>query len=66
MIGLATSPLTRRLLSVYLGTILVLMYVPILTVALASISRSRFFVFPMRQTSSKWYEQAFDSLQVHP
>jgi spermidine/putrescine transport system permease protein len=64
MIGMS-SPLTRRLLGVYLGTILVLMYVPIVPVALASISQSRFFVFPIRNTSSKWYQQTFDSLQVH-
>jgi len=64
MIGL-TSPLVRRLLGVYLGTVLVMMYVPIVTVALASISKSRFFMFPIRRTSAKWYEQTFDSLQVH-
>jgi spermidine/putrescine transport system permease protein len=65
MTGLASSPLARRLLAVYLGTILVVMYVPIVTVALASISRSRFFVFPIRRTSWTWYEQTFASLQVH-
>jgi spermidine/putrescine transport system permease protein len=65
MTGLAFSPLTRRLLSVYLGTILVFMYVPIVTVGLASISRSRFFVFPIRRTSWTWYEQTFESLQIH-
>lgn len=65
MTGLAFSPLARRLLSVWLGTILVVMYVPIVTVGLASISRSRFFVFPIRRTSWTWYEQTFASLQVH-
>jgi spermidine/putrescine transport system permease protein len=64
MTALASSPLARRLLAVYLGTILVVMYVPIVTVGLASISRSRFFVFPIRETSWTWYEQTFASLQV--
>ncbi len=62
--GLNTSPLTRRLLSVYIGVILVIMYIPMIVVGLASISKSRFFIFPIRRTSSKWYEQTFDSLQV--
>ena len=35
------SPLTRRMLSSYIGVILVIMYVPIVTVGLASISKSR-------------------------
>ena len=64
MSGINTSPLTRRLLSVYIGVILVIMYVPMVVVGLASISKSRFFIFPIRRTSSKWYEQTFDSLQV--
>ena len=57
-------PLTRRLLAAYIAVILAIMYVPMLVVGLASISKSRFFLFPMRKTSSKWYEQTWDSLQV--
>ena len=63
--GTIERPLTRRLLSVYIALILVIMYIPILVVGLASISKSRFFLFPMRRTSSKWYEMTWDSLQVH-
>ncbi|MBT3172261.1 MAG: ABC transporter permease, partial [Rhodospirillaceae bacterium] len=58
------SPLARRLLSSYIGVILVIMYVPIVTVGLASISKSRFFIFPIRKTSTKWYEQTWSSLQI--
>lgn len=64
MDGLDFSPLTRRLLSAYIGVILVIMYVPILVVGLASISKSRFFLFPIRETSTKWYEQTWSSLQI--
>jgi spermidine/putrescine transport system permease protein len=58
------SPLTRRMISTYIGVILVIMYIPIVTVGLASISKSRFFIFPIRKTSPKWYEQAWSSLQI--
>jgi len=58
------SPLARRMLSSYIGVILVMMYVPIVTVGLASISKSRFFIFPIRKTSDKWYEQTWSSLQI--
>ena len=63
--GTIGRPLTRRLLAAYIAVILVIMYIPILVVGLASISKSRFFLFPMRRTSAKWYEMTWDSLQVH-
>ena len=63
--GTIDRPLTRRLLAVYIAVILVIMYIPMLVVGLASISKSRFFLFPMRRTSSKWYEMTWDSLQIH-
>ena len=63
--GTIDRPLTRRLLAAYIAVILVIMYIPMVIVGLASISKSRFFLFPMRRTSSKWYEMTWDSLQVH-
>ncbi|MEM1314546.1 MAG: ABC transporter permease [Pseudomonadota bacterium] len=54
----------RRLLGVYLTLMIAIMYVPMAVVGLASISRSRFFVFPIRRTSPKWYEDTFASLQI--
>ncbi len=62
--GFDLSPLSRRLLAVYIGVIIAIMYIPMLMVALASISRSRFFVFPIKRTSIKWYEQTWASLQI--
>ena len=59
------SVLYRRLAKSYLALILSLMYVPMLIVALASISKSRFFVFPVRRYDMKWYENTFSSLQIH-
>ncbi len=56
--------LRRRLLGLYVALIVAILYVPMLTVGLASISRSRFFMFPIRRTDLKWYEDTFASLQV--
>lgn len=64
MAGFDLSPLSRRLLAAYIGVILVIMYVPMAMVALASISRSRFFIFPIKRTSFKWYEETWASLQI--
>ena len=58
------SILLRRLARVYLGVIICVMYVPMLVVGLASVSRSRFFLFPVRRYDMKWYEQTFSSLQI--
>lgn len=59
-----TDAVRSRLLWVYVALIVILMYVPMIVVGLASISRSRFFVFPIRRTDMKWYEDTFSSLQV--
>ena len=48
----ARRPTAR--LAAYIAVILAIMYVPMLVVGLASISKSRFFLFPIRRTSSKW------------
>ena len=64
MAGFDLSPLSRRLLAAYIGVILVIMYVPMAMVALASISRSRFFIFPIKRTSFKWYQETWASLQI--
>lgn len=53
-----------RLLTTYVFVVTLVLYVPMIAVALASISRSRFFVFPIRRTSFKWYSDTFASLQV--
>lgn len=58
------SVITRRLLGVYVTLVVTILYIPMVVVGLASISRSRFFVFPINKTSTKWYEDTFSSLQV--
>lgn len=59
-----SSLLSRRLLTLYLSLVIVVMYVPMVVIGLASVSRSRFFVFPIRRYDLKWYQDTFDSLQI--
>lgn len=58
--GLATDRWTR----IYLLGVLVVLYVPMAVIGLASVSRSRFFTFPVSRYDLKWYGEAFSSLQV--
>jgi len=44
--------------------IVLFMYLPIACVALASLSRHRYFRFPIAQYDTVWYEKAFTSLTV--
>ena len=57
-------PLTKRFLWFFFTLICVLMYLPMLVTALASLSRSRYFLFPVRKFSLKWYEDVFSSFQI--
>lgn len=53
-----------RLAGAWLWIVIAIIYVPIIVVGLASLSRSRFFTFPIRRTDWKWYDETFSSLQV--
>jgi spermidine/putrescine transport system permease protein len=55
---------TNLLIAVWTGAILLFLYLPIMSVVLASFSRARYFQFPVTQWDTMWYERAFDSLQV--
>jgi len=55
---------TDRLRGSWLWLVVALLYMPLVAVALASIDRSRFFMFPIRNIDFKWYEETFASLQI--
>ncbi|MEF2553513.1 ABC transporter permease [Aurantimonas sp. A2-1-M11] len=57
-------PLTRKLLWSIFAVVCLAMYLPMLVTALASLSRSRFFIFPVSRYSWKWYEDTFASFQI--
>ena len=47
-----------------IGALILFMYLPMITVALASFSRSRYFLFPIRNWTGDWYVKVFDSLSI--
>ena len=53
-----------RWVGLYLWAVVVVLYVPMVVIGLASVSRSRFFTFPISRYDLKWYRDAFASLQV--
>lgn len=56
--------LTRSLIVLWTAAVVVFLYIPIVSVVLASFSRKRYFSFPITQWTTKWYEKAMVSLSV--
>ncbi len=48
----------------YAVLVLVLLYLPVIAVTLASFSRKRYVSFPLKDYTTKWYVKAFDSLTI--
>lgn len=46
------------------GFVLVAIYLPIVCGALAGLSKSRYFLFPVREYSLDWWQRTVDSLEV--
>jgi spermidine/putrescine transport system permease protein len=49
---------------IYGVLVLVLLYLPVIAVTLASFSRKRYVSFPLKDYTTKWYAKAFDSLTI--
>ncbi|GGE78581.1 ABC transporter permease [Stappia taiwanensis] len=56
-----TSQTTRIALYVYGVAIIVFLYLPLVSVGFASISKARYLSFPIRHYSTKWYAEALRS-----
>ncbi len=56
-----TSRSTRIALIVYGLLIVGFLYLPLISVGFASLSRARYLTFPIRKYSSKWYGEALNS-----
>lgn len=63
MTAVASRPM-RALLTVWALAVLVFLYLPILTGALASLSASRYFSFPIRKWGLKWWEKTFSAMET--
>lgn len=55
---------TRLFLAAAITALVIFLYLPILTVLLASFSPSRYFSFPLESVTSQWYGRVFDSLSI--
>ena len=62
--GTRASKRARLGFLVYGILVLVLLYLPVLAVTLASFSRKRYVSFPIKSYTTKWYEKAADSLTI--
>lgn len=56
--------IARALIVVWTGSILLFLYMPMLSVVMASFTKQRYFQFPVRAWDTRWYEKAFVSLSV--
>ena len=54
----------RTLIAVWTGSILLFLYLPMLSVVMASFTKQRYFQFPVKSWDTRWYEKAFTSLSV--
>jgi spermidine/putrescine transport system permease protein len=55
---------THRLIGLWAGLVLVAVYLPVVCGLLASLSKSRYFAFPVRQWSLDWWQRTADSLEI--
>lgn len=53
-----------RLIAIWTGFVVFPIYLPVLCGALASLGKSRYFTFPIRQWSLDWWQRTFDSIEI--
>ncbi|MCQ0092275.1 ABC transporter permease [Roseovarius sp. M141] len=60
-----TSRTTRIVLMIYGIGIIAFLYLPLVSVAFASVSKARYLTFPIRRYSTGWFTDALASKEVH-
>ncbi|OYX68282.1 MAG: spermidine/putrescine ABC transporter permease [Rhizobiales bacterium 32-66-11] len=55
---------TRLFIWLWTAFVVVLLYLPIACGALASLSKGRYFAFPIRAFTSEWWEKTLDSIEI--
>jgi len=60
-----TSYSMRMALYLYGVLVVVFLYLPLVSVGFASISRARYLTFPIKRYATKWYGKALESSTVH-
>ena len=54
----------KLLIIIWTVTVLIFLYVPMFSVVLASLTKKRYFSFPVQGWDTIWYEKALQSLSV--
>ncbi len=60
-----TSKAMRIALFLYGVVVIALLYLPLVSVGFASVSRARYLTFPIKKYATKWYGKALESATVH-
>lgn len=60
-----TTPLTRGLLVLYGILTIAFLYLPIVAVGFASVSKARYLTFPIKRYATQWYGKALESDTVY-
>lgn len=60
-----TSASMKLALYLYGVVVIVLLYLPLVSVGFASVSKARYLTFPIKQYATKWYGKALESETVH-
>ncbi|NJK63436.1 MAG: ABC transporter permease [Synechococcaceae cyanobacterium SM2_3_1] len=55
---------TEFLIWLWTGAVILILYLPLICSALASFSKGRYFIFPIRAFSSQWWKQTLDSIEI--
>lgn len=59
-----TSKTVDRLVWIWAGFVAIFVYLPILCGALAGVSKSRYFMFPVKAWSFDWWQKVVDSFEI--
>ena len=62
--GESRTSVTRLLIVLWTFVILAFLYLPMISVVLASFTKKRYFSFPITAWDTRWYERAMESLSV--
>jgi len=62
--GGSRGSIARLLIVLWTLAVLAFLYVPMISVVLASFTKRRYFSFPITAWDTRWYEKAFESLSV--
>ena len=55
---------SRALIIAWTASVVLFLYLPMMSIVLASFTKQRYFQFPVKFWDTRWYEKAFESLSV--